>query len=364
MVKCEWCDCIFDNLNALSNHITKKHKGLCKLYYDMFILDNYYDKFCICGKEKKYKHGLSGYYKNCGNNKCRKTLQNITTRKTLKKIYGSETYRNIKLNKETKKKRYGDENYNNREKAEQTCKIKYGVHNPNQSDKIRNKIKNTCEKIYGGIAPACDKKVQNKMKKTCKTKYGNNFYIVSEEGIKTRNKRMKELYGTINALQNETILKSMREKNKEKYGYEWPCQQPHFQQKVKKKYNYDNLTFDSKLEIEFYKFLKENNINFTYQPEISFEFEYDNKIRYYHPDFIVNDIICETKGIHFFKNKNTNNVMVCPYHKKNDTPEKIEWRNGLYEAKHQCMIKNNVKILTNKKEFQFILEKELGLTNK
>lgn len=40
--------------------------------------------------------------------------------------------------------------------------------------------------------------------------------------------------------------------------------------------------------------------------------------------------------------------MICPWHKKGDTPEKIEWRNGLYEAKHQCMIKNDIIILKHK----------------
>ena len=37
--------------------------------------------------------------------------------------------------------------------------------------------------------------------------------------------------------------------------------------------------------------------------------------------------------------------MICPFHKKDDTPETIEWRNGLFEAKHQCMIRYGVKIL-------------------
>ena len=35
-----------------------------------------------------------------------------------------------------------------------------------------------------------------------------------------------------------------------------------------------------------------------------------------------------------------------------DVNEKIEWRNGLYEAKHQCMLKNGVIILTKYEDFQ------------
>lgn len=62
--------------------------------------------------------------------------------------------------------------------------------------------------------------------------------------------------------------------------------------------------------------------------------------------------IIEIKGLHFFENKNPNGKMYCPYHKKDDTIEKIEWRNGLYEAKHQCMLKNEVIILTKYEDFQ------------
>lgn len=71
----------------------------------------------------------------------------------------------------------------------------------------------------------------------------------------------------------------------------------------------------------------------------------------YKPDFIVEGKITEVKGDHFFKN----GKMICPWKHKNDTPEKIEWRNGLFEAKHQCMIRNGVIIL-KQKEF-----KELGI---
>ena len=367
MEKCKWCGTECVNLNSLSQHITNKHKKSHKLYYDSFILKNEQDKFCICGKEKRYSHGLSGYYKNCGNINCRNILMNIAERKTCEEKYGNATYRNITLNKQTKKELYGDENYNNRLQAKETCVFIYGEDNPNKTSKVRNKIKETCKLKYGGIAPACSTIIQDKMKETNTLKYGNSCYLMSDEGKITRQQKMIEIYGTEHALQNETIQNKMKENNKLKYGYEWPCQQPHYQQKVTKKYNYEDFTFDSHLEIEFYKFLKEHNISFIYQPKISLEFEYDNEVRYYHPDFIVNNIICETKGIHFFKNKDTNNVMICPYHKKNDTPEKIEWRNGLYEAKHQCMIKNNVLILTKTDDFNKLInvtEEELGLTNK
>lgn len=352
MIKCEWCGTECANLNSLSQHITNKHNKQGKLYYDTFLLKDVNEKMCICGKEKRYTHGISGYYKNCGNKTCRNILMNIAERQTCKEKYGSETYRNVKLNKHTKKVRYGNENYNNRTQAKETCVTIYGVDNPNKTTKVRNKIKETCIIKYGGIAPACSLDIQNKMKNTCMEKYDSIFYINSKLGRNIRKEKMINLYGTEHALQNNIIVNEMKENNLIKYGYEWPCQQPHYQRKVCKKFKYDNLTFDSNLEIEFYKFLKENKIDFIYQPDISFRFEYDNEYHFYNPDFKIGNKIIEIKGIHFFVNKNPNEKMYCPYHKKDDTPEKIEWRNGLYEAKHQCMLKNGVIILTKYEDFQ------------
>ena len=38
--------------------------------------------------------------------------------------------------------------------------------------------------------------------------------------------------------------------------------------------------------------------------------------------------------------------MINPYGRK-DKPEKVKFRDGLFEAKHQCMLKNGVKIITD-----------------
>ena len=59
------------------------------------------------------------------------------------------------------------------------------------------------------------------------------------------------------------------------------------------------------------------------------------------PDFIVEGTIIEIKGDHFFKEDGT---MQNPFDHSLD---------GLYEAKHQCMIANNVKILKSN-EYQKI----------
>lgn len=93
------------------------------------------------------------------------------------------------------------------------------------------------------------------------------------------------------------------------------------------------MTFGSSWEFKVYDFLKEHNIEFEYQPSISFEYEYDGKTHTYHPDFKVGDRIYEVKGDQFF---NEQNQMINPYGRSDD---------GKYEAKHQCMLDNNVVIL-------------------
>ena len=51
------------------------------------------------------------------------------------------------------------------------------------------------------------------------------------------------------------------------------------------------------------------------------------------PDFLVDGHYVEIKGDHFFKKDGT---MQNPYDHRQD---------GLYEAKHQCMLQNSVKIM-------------------
>ena len=100
----------------------------------------------------------------------------------------------------------------------------------------------------------------------------------------------------------------------------------------RKKTKYDNLMFDSNWEVIVYKYCKENNIPCEYQPNITFEYLYNNEIHQYHPDFLINGKLYEVKGNQFFYN----NKMINPYDRSQDE---------LYEAKHQCMIKNDIIIL-------------------
>ena len=80
------------------------------------------------------------------------------------------------------------------------------------------------------------------------------------------------------------------------------------------KVRYNNITFDSDLEIEYYKYLKEQNLDFIYHPKKPIHINSKNN---YYPDFIVfyNDRIeiVETKGysqFSFMKDNMIHNTML------------------------------------------------------
>ena len=110
------------------------------------------------------------------------------------------------------------------------------------------------------------------------------------------------------------------------------------------------MTFTNSWEFRVYDFLTENHIEFEYQPEISIPYEYKETPHTYHPDFRVGDRIVEVKGDQFFRiNEETGKEeMFMPWRKPGMSDE--EYRNACEkeEAKHQCMIANNVVILRRK----------------
>lgn len=95
---------------------------------------------------------------------------------------------------------------------------------------------------------------------------------------------------------------------------------------------YDGLCFDSNWEIIFYKYHKSLNHNIIYHPNIYINYEYNDKNHIYQPDFIIDNQLYEIKGDHFFDG----DKMINPYDRTQD---------DLYEAKHQCMKNNNIKII-------------------
>lgn len=206
---------------------------------------------------------------------------------------------------------------------EKTCLEKYGVKN---ADYI-NDGKEKRQKIFKNEPILIDYNSNlNIFKKSQKLKFicrqCNKESIQNAETLRKNNTFICSHCSSINGL----LLK---------YNVTNPMHIHDFFVKGCKFYFYNSIMFDSSWELAYYIWLKDNNINFIYQPDISFDYYYKNKLHKYKPDFKIDDEIIEIKGDHFIKD----GKMICPYnHNKDD----------LFNEKYKCVLENNIKILTNK----------------
>lgn len=240
--------------------------------------------------------------------------------------------------KETCLKRYGAEHASQsdlvKERIKQNCLAKYGVESTNQLDSVKQKKKETCLNNYGVEYPLNSTEIQNQIKQRNLEKYGvestNQLDSVKEKKRQT----CLEHYGEDSYLKTDACKEHTKQIKLERYGDEYFS--------GKKLYSYNNLIFHSKPELCFYIYHLDNNIPIEYEPKPYYEYYYENELHYYKPDFLVNnEQLYEIKGDQFFNE----NKMVCPYDHSYD---------GLYEAKHQCMIKNNVIILKYKEYMKYV----------
>ena len=233
-------------------------------------------------------------------------------KQTKKERHGDENFVNVQKGKQTKLQRYGDEHFNNRQKAKQTFIDHYGVDNNMKSQKGLKEYQDALEKTFGkGIRNVSQiEKVKQKKVQTCRKNYGVDYPQQSS---------------IINSKTRKTCL--------DIYGYEYALQSPDIKKVGHAKYFFDGIYFDSKHELAYYMWLRDNSINFEYHPSISLVYEYSGKKHVYQPDFIVDGKLVEVKGDHFFKEDGT---MICPYNRKID---------GLMHAKQQCMENSKVKVL-------------------
>lgn len=361
MYKCDLCDKMYKSLRGMYQHYYKAHNLSCKIYYDKFIRKPNEGICPICGKETTFTNGTIGYTKYCS---CKCATNDIN-------------YKQNKINNCIKIHgvRSTNELSSVKKKKEKTCLKNHGVKSPWQSKEIYKKAQETFFKKHGYTNNLSDETFRKIVEKTNIKKYGKKSYSQTDDfkntvlkdetgeyrmttdDFKNKSKKTKyDRYGNENWLNPEKIKSTMIER----YGVE-NCMQNHdIFKKTKKKYFYDNKNFDSAPELYYYIWLKDHNIEFEYQPNKKFIYYYDNKERNYFADFKVGEEYQEIKGLQFFENKNPNCKMICPWQSKNDTPEKIVWRNGLYEAKHQCMLNNNIKIITDYSEYENYIIKKYG----
>lgn len=284
-----------------NNHFNKAHNITVKTYYDKYLKSEEVGQCKICGKETSFIGITTGYRLYCSV-KCSQNDPEVrakvleTTQKNLMNNYGVINVQQIP---------------EVQEKTKQTCLKKYKTEYAIASHQVQEKIKNTIQENYGVDYPLQSKEIRQK-------------------GIDT----LKETYGVDNPAKSEVVQEKMRQTSMNRYGKEHYTQTDEYQKKRVKKYLYDNNTFDSSWELALYIYAKDHHLEIERTP-IMFEYLYEGKLHKYIPDFMFNGKLIEIKSEYYFEN----GKLINPHDRSQD---------GLYEAKHQCIIQNKVELWTNK----------------
>ena len=231
----------------------------------------------------------------------------------------------------------------------------YGYKSSFSNENVQIKAQKSQIDKYGGIGLAAQD-IKEKARNTNLVKYGaENPLSKGTTAYIKRNKTVKEVYGVDNVFQNKNVKEQIAKTNLEKYGVQNPSSSDDIKAKIvktnlskygvesftqttdfakyhKSSYVYDGIKFDSSWELIFYIYQVDHN-NKIIRNDKKLEYEYNGKKHFYFPDFNVNGKLYEIKGDHFWKEDGT---MQNPFDHSTD---------GLFEAKHQCGLKNNVTFI-------------------
>ena len=205
--------------------------------------------------ELKFDLSYKQYKKYCELNNIVKTKERFIflQERTRQEVYGDPHYRNSQKALKTREERYGSSSYHNIEKMKETNLKRYGHE-------------------YGFN--------YDKSKITCLEKYGYEY-----------------------CSQNEDIKTKARTTNLERYGVVHPVQLSEFRSKMRSKYLYKGINFDSGWELAYYIWLVDNNLNFEYHPQDYFIYQSEDGEHRYQPDFLVENLYVEIKSKYFLEKK-------------------------------------------------------------
>ena len=266
--------------------------------------------------------------------------------KTMKERYGDNylEVRQTKCNQAIAEK-YGSASEMcklTKDAREATMKARYGVEHPSHMVDFRQKCSETRLLRHGSATY----NNRDKCFETLIDKYGSVEAYYEYIGQKSNETKIQR-YGTHTYNNREQA----QETSLQRYGVSTPMQCKQVSDKAHHKYTYNGMNFDSSYEVAYLIWLTDHKMTFEYQPDIRFTYEYDGKTHWYNPDFCVDGQLIELKGRQFFKDKDSNKQMINPYNHRLD---------GLYEAKHQCMIQNQVKIIVDCSEYENYVAKTYG----
>ena len=263
-----------------------------------------------------------------------------------------------------------------KEKSLDTLHKNYGYDHPFKHPSIRNKAEKTFMQNYGAKNNMQSKKGMAEYKKSMNDKYGVDYtwqldsvkqksrqttfdhfgvYVSSQaECVKEKQANTNyNTYGTKSALQNPDVHAKTVNTWLDNYGVDHPskCQEIRKKQ-IYNYYGYDGEKFNSSWEVAFWIYCKDHKIQIEHEP-ISLDYVDSKGVSHkYFPDFRIHgNQLIEIKGDDQF-DKATGKMV-----------DKLdESKNYIAEAKHQCMIKNNVTILKQKdcKKYIDYVEQKYG----
>lgn len=238
-------------------------------------------------------------------------------------------------NRRIKKEKYGDENYNNRKKAKETFVKHYGVDNNMKCEKGLKEYTDAMEEKYGVPYTWLVPEINEKAKQTTFDHFGVYVSSQAQEVKEVQAKTNIEVYGCKCPLQNPDVHKKSLDTMNKMYNVDHPSQSPEIRKLQKTNvYHYDGQVFNSSWEVCYWIFCVEHGIKIEHEPCCFRYVDCKGKSHKYFPDFRINgDTFIELKGDDQF---DANGKMI----------DKLDpSKNYIAEAKQQCMIDNNVKVL-------------------
>jgi len=301
--QCLKCNCII-SVRSFLKHILNKHNLSEKEYYDLYLKQPDEGLCKNCGKQTRFYSITRGYCSTCSLN-CGASLGQ-------KKRY-EKPEEHLKSSIITKKQMA-----NSQARIILSKKAKERFSDPAERERISNAVKNS--EIF-----------KNKIHSE---EYSINMHNLLIERYLHPENRLK---------MSESCKNSPKFKNGARQTKEFRERHSEIMHerlkngKLMVKYEYNNETFMSLPEFAFYIWLKQHKVEFEYQCEPLF-YEKNGVIKRYIPDFKVKGRYVEIKSPFLIKD----NHLWDPFEKRFN----IE--------KEQCMIKNNVYVMTEDKYNIFV----------
>lgn len=231
------------------------------------------------------------------------------------------------LAKKTNLEKFGVENPSQakeiKEKKKQTSLKHFGTENPMQSKEVVETLKKSNLEKFGVDNAAKLDSVKEKMKATNKEKYGEEFFAKTDEYKITckkswekkskeelkeidekRKATCKEIYGDENFNNRDKFKKTCCSR----FGHSNPMKKEEFREYFSKMrgfphsylYEFNGEKFDSSWELALWIYAKDHNEEIEREP-LCFEYEFNEKVHRYFPDFKYKGKLIEIKGDYLFQ---------------------------------------------------------------